>query len=134
MLLFSFLFSVIFRPCVSCIEHVHFFTAIVNLLGISSHFDVIVFSFLQIPYKLARDQFADRLHETFLVLTDDAPPADIDPSPAARRLSLSTPVHDPRPGGHSRGRKHHRESDSMSTDSASNPKKVDQTKSVEKRK
>ena len=68
-----------------------------------------------------------------MVLSDDAPPVDLDPSPAARRLSLATPVHDPRPG-HSRGRKHNRESDSMSTDSASNPKKVDQTRSVEKRK
>ena len=89
--------------------------------------------FLQIAYRIARDQFSGRLKELFLVLSDDEPRPV--PSLTARRLSLD-PVTDPRREGRDRqaGRKHHREPDSMSVESASNPKKPDQTKSGEKKK
>ena len=85
---------------------------------------------LQIAYRIARDQFPERLRETFLVLSDDEPRPE--PQLEARRLSLDPP-RDPRPE-RSQGRKHPRDQDSMSVDSASNAKKPDQSKSGEKRK
>ena len=86
----------------------------------------------QIAYRIARDQFPERLRETFLVLSDDEPQPE--PRLEARRLSLDPP-RDPRGGrgGHSRKRDQ-RDQDSMSVDSASNAKKPDQSRSVEKRK
>ena len=82
--------------------------------------------FLQIAYKIARDQFHGKLRETFLVLSDDEPKPDQDLG--ARRLSL-----DPRPErSRDRGRKHPRDSDTMSVDSFA--KKPDKSKSAEKRK
>ena len=82
-------------------------------------------SFLQIAYKIAREQFPNRLRETFLVLTDNPRP---DLPIEARRLSL-----DPRDRREA-GKKHRRESDSMSVGSVSNSKKPDQSRSSEKRK
>lgn len=73
----------------------------------------------QIAYKIAREQFSTRLRETFLVLSDD------EPRPEASQLSLE-PLGDPRRAG----RKHPRESDSMSTDSYA--KKADKSRSAEK--
>ena len=86
-----------------------------------------ILNFLQIAYKIARDQFPGKLRETFLVLSDSEPK----PSPdlGARSLSLEARPRDPR----DRGRKHHRESDSMSVGSSS-AKKPDKTRSAEKRK
>ena len=83
---------------------------------------------LQIAYRIARDQFPERLRETFLVLSDDEPRQEAPLE--ARRLSLDPP-RDPRSD---RSRRRQREQDSMSVDSASNAKKPDQTKSGEKRK
>ena len=93
-----------------------------------------MFLILQIAYRIARDQFAGRLKETFLVLADDGPRPDQVPQLEARRLSLEPGVQDPRRDRRERNRKHPRESDSMSVDSASNAKKADQTRSSEKRK
>ena len=84
--------------------------------------------FLQIAYKLAREQFAGRLSETFLVLADDEPRQE-------SQAEVSHSHHE----GHSRdprrdreaGRKHPR-ADSMSVDSQTNSKKPDQSKSAEK--
>ena len=81
----------------------------------------------QIAYKLAREQFAGRMKETFLVLEDDSPTPE--PALAARRLSLES-VADPRRDGASR--KHLRSDSSM--ESSSNPKKADQSRSTEKSK
>ena len=89
--------------------------------------DFNVYLLFQIAYRIARDQFADRLRELFLVLSDDEPVPL--PQLEARRLSL-----DPRTRERQAGRKHHREADSMSNESSSNPKKPDQTRSSEKRK
>ena len=100
-------------------------------------FNVSFISLLKIAYKIAREQFAGRLRETFLVMSDDEPrPA---PQLEARRLSLepAAALQDPRTDQRNRRektRKHPRESDSMSVESSSNPKKADQTRSAEKRK
>ena len=105
-----------------------------HLFGVNRIFLLFSFQFvpLQIAYRIARDQFNGRLQELFLVLSDDEPqPVNIE----ARRLSLDHP-RDPRPSGSSRevGHKHRRDPDSMSVDSATNPKKPDQSRSTEKRK
>ena len=93
------------------------------------------FFLFKIAYKIAREQFSGRLRETFLVLSDDEPrPA---PQLEARRLSLEPRLQDPRGdqrGRRDKSRKHPRESDSMSIESSSNPKKADQSSSAEKRK
>ena len=87
----------------------------------------IMCSTLQIAYKIAREQFPNRLRETFLVLNDDEPkPVQMD----ARRLSLE-PANDLTSR---QSRKHRRDPDSMSVESGSHPKKPDQTRSTEKRK
>ena len=85
---------------------------------------------LQIAYKLAREQFKDRLNETFLVLYDDEPQQE-GPHPEARRLSLDQRVVDPRREAGSR--KHPRD-DAISVESESNPKKADKSRSTEKNK
>ena len=78
---------------------------------------------MQIAYRIAREQFKDRLNETFLVLTDDQPKAG--PSLEARGLSLEDPRRD---------RRRRRESDTMSVESGTIAKKPDQTRSAEKQK
>ena len=83
-----------------------------------------LFILLQIAYQIARQQFSNRLKETFLVLSDDEPRPE--PQLEARRLSLEHKVQDPR-----RGLKR-RDQDEMSVESSSNAKKTDKTKSAEK--
>ena len=87
-------------------------------------FELICHYSFQIAYQIARDQFAGRLRETFLILSDDEPRPVAVPSQETNRLSL-----DPR---RDRGSKHRRESDSMSVGSSSNPKRADQASSAEK--
>ena len=83
---------------------------------------------LQISYRVAREQFSNRLRETFLVLDDD------EPRPVAQLEAGGLSLRDPRPGGREPGQKHRRESDSMSVSSNASAKKQDRTRSSEKRK
>ena len=90
------------------------------------------FCFVQISYRIARDQFSSRLRETFLVLDDDEPRPAVQLE--ATGLSLQPSVSDPRPGGREPGQKHRRDTDSMSVGSTASAKKPDRTRSSEKKK